>query len=139
MKALRFIGMALLATMVSINFTSCNKDEEGESGKNDDGIITNQKRLVEIGRTNGKDTKNIYFTYDSKDRMIAVSVNRRGKEVDNYFYAWGNNVIMATSSNDDEDESTYMLTDNLVRKKQYSNTHYKTFMYNSSNQLINLN
>ena len=45
MKTFRFIGMALLAVVMSVNFTSCSDDEE-EPSKNDDGVITNQKLLI---------------------------------------------------------------------------------------------
>ncbi|MFK1867229.1 hypothetical protein ACIXFO_16805 [Bacteroides fragilis] len=47
MKTFRLIGMALLAVVMCENFTSCSDDEEKPT-KNDDGVITNQKRLMEI-------------------------------------------------------------------------------------------
>lgn len=46
MKTFRFIGMALLAVVMSVNLTSCSDDDE--PSKNDDGIITNQKQLMQI-------------------------------------------------------------------------------------------
>lgn len=36
MKTFRFIGMALLAVVMSVNLTSCSDDDE--PSKNDDGI-----------------------------------------------------------------------------------------------------
>ena len=45
MKTFRLIGMALLAIVMCVNFTSCSDDEE--PSKNDDGVITNQKLLIE--------------------------------------------------------------------------------------------
>jgi hypothetical protein len=46
MKTFRLIGMALLAVVMCVNFTSCSDDDDPI--KNDDGIITNQKKLMEI-------------------------------------------------------------------------------------------
>ncbi len=48
MKTFRLIGMALLALCVT--FASCSSDDE-ETTKNEDGIVTNQKRLVELRMT----------------------------------------------------------------------------------------
>ena len=44
MKTFRLIGMALLAVCVS--FASFSDDDE--PSKNDDGVITNQKQLMQI-------------------------------------------------------------------------------------------
>lgn len=44
MKTFRLIGMALLAVVMSMNFTSCSDDDE--PSKNDDGVITNQNNLL---------------------------------------------------------------------------------------------
>lgn len=46
MKTFRLIGMALLA--VCVTFASCSSDDDDEPSKNDDGIITNQKQLMQI-------------------------------------------------------------------------------------------
>ena len=134
MKTFRLIGMALLAVVMSINFTSCSDDDE-EPIKNDDGIITNQKRLMEIKETNAEGSIEIYtFSYDSKGRLISVTDSWNGKEHYTTRFTWGNNTIIATS--DDDDANTYTLTDNLVRKQQGDGEYSKIFTYNSSNQLI---
>lgn len=49
MKTFRLIGMALLAVVMCVNFASCSDDDDPI--KNDDGIITNQKKLMEIKET----------------------------------------------------------------------------------------
>ena len=117
MKTFRLIGMALLAVVMSINFTSCSDDDE-EPIKNDDGVITNQKRLMEIKETNAEGSIEIYtFSYDSKGRLISVTDSWNGKEYYTTRFTWGNNTIIAT---DDDDANTYTLTDNLVRKQQGS-------------------
>lgn len=134
MKTFKLIGMALLAVVMSINFTSCSDDDE-EPIKNDDGIITNQKRLMEIKETNAEGSIEIYtFSYDSKGRLISVTDSWNGKEYYTTRFTWGNNTIIATD--DDDDANTYTLTDNLVRKQQGDGEYSKIFTYNSSNQLI---
>lgn len=133
MKTFRLIGMALLAVCVSINFTSCSDDDE-EPVKNDDGVITNQKRLMEIKETNTEGSIGIHtFSYDSKGRLISVTESWDGKDYYTTRFTWGNNTIIATS---DENVNTYTLTDNLVRKQQGDGEYSKVFTYNSSNQLI---
>ena len=57
MRTFRLIGMALLAVVMCVNFTSCSDDDE--PSKNDDGVITNQKRLVEIRVTDEEDRKSV--------------------------------------------------------------------------------
>ena len=59
MKTFRLIGMALLAVVMCENFTSCSDDEEKPT-KNDDGIITNQKKLMEIKETSDDGYISIY-------------------------------------------------------------------------------
>ena len=108
MKTFRLIGMALLAVVMCENFTSCSDDEEKPT-KNDDGVITNQKRLMEIKKTNAEGSLEIYtFSYDSKGRLTSVTDSWNGKEYTTRF-TWGNNTIMGDG---DSGESTYFLNNN---------------------------
>lgn len=70
MKTFRFIGMALLAVVMSVNLTSCSDDDE--PSKNDDGIITNQKQLMQIKMVEDDEIITWDFTYDSKDRLTSA-------------------------------------------------------------------
>ena len=138
MKTFRLIGMALLAVVMSINFTSCSDDDE-EPIKNDDGVITNQKRLMEIKKTNAEGSLEIYtFSYDSKGRLTSVTDSWNGKEYTTRF-TWGNNTIMGDG---DSGESTYFLNNNNLVSSfntiiQRINNSNPENTYNSSNQLIN--
>ena len=58
MKTFRLIGMALLAVVMCVNFASCSDDDDPI--KNDDGIITNQKKLMEIKETSDDGYISIY-------------------------------------------------------------------------------
>lgn len=72
MKTFRFIGMALLAVVMSVNFTSCSDDEE-EPSKNDDGVITNQKLLIELRMTNEDGVSITEYSYGSNGKLISAT------------------------------------------------------------------
>ena len=104
MKTFRLIGMALLAVCVS--FASCSDDDE--PSKNDDGVITNQKQLMQIKMVDSE-TITWDFTYDSKGRLISINHaekynGRTERDITNYI--WGNNTIIAE---DDNSTRTYTL------------------------------
>lgn len=135
MKTFRLIGMALLAVCVS--FASCSDDDE--PSKNDDGVITNQKQLMQIKMVDSE-TITWDFTYDSKGRLISINHaekynGRTERDITNYI--WGNNTIIAE---DDNSTRTYTLDNNLVKSindtDDYSGWSNAIFTYNSSNQLI---
>ena len=135
MKTFRLIGMALLAVCVS--FASCSDDDE--PSKNDDGVITNQKQLMQIKMVDSE-TITWDFTYDSKGRLISINHaekynGRTERDITNYI--WGNNTIIAE---EDNSTRTYTLDNNLVKSindtDDYSDWSNAIFTYNSSNQLI---
>ena len=137
MKTFRLIGMALLAIVMCVNFTSCSDDDE--PSKNDDGVITNQKQLMQIKMVDSE-TITWDFTYDSKGRLISINHakkynGRTERDITNYI--WGNNTIIAE---DDNSTRTYTLDNNLVKSindtDDYSDWSNAIFTYNSSNQLI---
>lgn len=134
MRTFRLIGMALLALVMSVNFTSCSDDDEGDNPvKNEDGIITNQKKIMEIKETYEDGTNTMAFSYDSKGRLISV-VESDFDSHDNEIFniTWGTNSIVTTN---DGESTTHSLTEGLVRtsKNDYGTD---TYAYNSSNQLI---
>ena len=138
MKTFRFLGMALLAIVMCVNFTSCSDDGE-EPAKNEDGVITNQKQLVQIKRGDDSEYTTWDYTYDFKGRLTSIIRTekyngRTERKITNY--SWGNNIIVAEDGNSTR---TYTLSNNLV--KSISETDggdwgNATFTYNSSNQLI---
>ena len=72
MKTFRLIGMALLAIVMCVNFTSCSDDEE-EPSKNDDGVITNQKLLIELRMTNEDEVSITEYSYGSNGKLISAT------------------------------------------------------------------
>lgn len=96
MKTFRLIGMALLAVVMCVNLASCSDDDE-EPTKNDDGVITNQKQLMQIKMVDSE-TITWDFTYDSKGRLISINHAEKydgGADRDITNYTWSNNTIVA--------------------------------------------
>lgn len=125
MKTFRLIGMALLAVMMCVNFVSCGDDDE-EPIKNEDGIVTNEKKLVQITRNEYGGTDTWDFFYDSKGRLSKVIYN--GTNIDEYI--WGDNTIIVPNSH------TGTLSNNLMRNIVFHKNKYVTkYEYNSSKQL----
>lgn len=136
MRTFRFLGMALMAILVGVNFIACSDDEEGDTPiKNEDGIVTNQKKLVELKETDENGTNVMTFSYDSKGRLISVVT----KDYDNSNnvitnITWGNNTITSTSNGE---STVFSLTDGLIRTIRSDNSYKNaSFTYNSSKQLI---
>lgn len=126
--------MALIAILVSVNFTACSSDDdEGDTPiKNDDGIITNQKRLVEITESDKDGTNTLSFSYDSKGRLISVVGKDYDGSSDVTNITWGENTITESSNGE---SITYSLTDGLVRTGSETDGDNCSFAYNSLKQL----
>ena len=94
MKTFRLIGMALLA--VCVTFASCSSDDE-ETTKNEDGIVTNQKRLVELRMTEENEVSITQYSYDSQGRLVSATntVQYGSREyTSTYTVTWGANKII---------------------------------------------
>lgn len=132
MKTFRFLGMALIAILVSVNFAACSSDDD-EIIKDDDGVITNEKKLVEMKEVYEKDGTNVKaFSYDSKGKLI--SIVEKDSDDDSYIthITWGENSV---KESEDGNSVTYSLTDGLVRSGSESDGRDYSFAYNSSKQL----
>lgn len=136
MSTFRLIGMALLAVVMCVNFTSCSDDEE--PAKNDDGVITNQKQLVELRMTD-EDGESIIteYSYDSKGKLL--SANRIESNYSReYTITWGANKVIEST---DEDAITYTLENGLITHTSDSDggdLDDTDFTYNANSQLVKL-
>ncbi len=132
MRTFRLIGMALLAVVVGVGFIACGDDEEDEIIKDDNGIVTNQKKLREIKYTHDDSYNDSYgggstftFLYDGEGRLTTAikEYNNDDEEEEITRYFWDNNTITYNYG-------TYTLSDNLLREVDS-----RQLTYNSSKQL----
>lgn len=136
MKTFRLIGMVLLAVVMCANFTSCSDDEE--PAKNDDGVITNQKQLVELRMTD-EDGESVIteYSYDSKGKLLSANriESNYSKE---YTITWEANKVIEST---DEDAITYTLENGLTTHTSDSDggdLDDTDFTYNANSQLVKL-
>lgn len=132
MKTFRLIGMALLA--LCVNFTSCSDDEE--PAKNDDGVITNQKQLVEL-RMTGEDGESVIteYSYDSNGKLLSSS-HKELYDNREHTITWGKNRIIESG---DISTITYTLEDGLIVYASDSDggdLDNTDFFYNENKQLV---
>lgn len=127
--------MALVAMLMCVNFTACSSDDE--IIKDDDGVVTNEKKLVEMKETyDSKDDVHVdvmTFSYDSKGKLITVvqkCSDDNSSDITNI--TWGENTVKESS---DGESTTYSINDGLVRTGLESEGRNYSFAYNSSKQL----
>lgn len=71
MKTFRFLGIALIAILVSVNFTACSSDNEEEN--NGGGTVVSDKVLRSITED---DSDSYLFSYNEKKQLISAAVDR---------------------------------------------------------------
>ena len=135
MKTLRFIGMALVAVILSVSFTACSDDDEDESGS---AASLVGKWKIETAATNGVTEEwdgyqyyvvtatHFYFTDDETEKSDyctytydANSKIMHGKYV-NQDTDWDMNVVSLSASTasfqwDEEGDGRKMITINCKR------------------------
>lgn len=131
MKTLRFIGMAVVAIIMSVNFVACSDDDDDHTG---------DKRLVSISWENKQegysDIEESKYEYDAQGRIIKdiYTDSDGGYEVTNYTY--GDSKITATTSYGTE---TYVLNKGVVvtctRTSQGSVSRRTAYEYDNENRL----
>ena len=139
MKTFRLIGMALLAVVMSMNFTSCSDDDE--PSKNDDGVITNQKQLVELRMTYEDEVSITEYSYDSNGKLVSATNTEQydgSTHTSTYTVTWGANKIIESRNGE---AITYTLENGLITHTSDSDggdLDNTDFTYNANNQLIKL-
>ena len=139
MKTFRFIEMALLAVVMCV--ASCSSDdEEDNSIKNDDGIVTNQKKLMEIKMVDDNGESIITeYSYGSNEKLLSATRTELydGKEnIRTYTITWGTNKII---ENKDGRAITYTFEDGLITHtsdNKGGDLGNAALTYNSNKQLI---
>ena len=137
MKTFRLIGMALLAVVMSMNFTSCSDDDE--PSKNDDGVITNQKQLVELRMTYEDEVSITEYSYDSNGKLVSATNTEQydgSTHTSTYTVTWGANKIIESRNGE---AITYTLENGLITHTSDSDggdLDDTDFTYNANSQLV---
>lgn len=134
MRTFRLLGMALITILVSVNFASCGSDDD-EVTKDDDGIITNQKKLTELKMTDEDGDVITKYSYDSNGKLLSATHTESYSNT--YTITWGANTIIESRNGK---ATTYTFENGLITAVRNPNNGgdlaNTTFTYNSNKQLI---
>ena len=151
MKTLRFLGMAIVAVMLSAFATSCDDEDDDDNSQpatSEDGVVVNQKKLVKIvvfyeGSGGDADLDTTILRYDSKGRLIRwesddYDPEGAGVVYDYTFvrtYTWTENTI-AYHYNEDgyTGDYTFVISDNLVMEMA-DGSYPATYQYDSDKRI----
>ena len=153
MKILRLIGMAMLAVLMCVNFTSCSNGDDGPT-EGGGGVIVGGKKLTKTicKPDKGSATETNTFNYDNNGRLIAATIKHVEdgySSTNTYQFTWGDDAITVTetstgeSSNGDNYSNTHtyklILRNGLVQYEDYDGDNdgdTGNYTYNSSNRFI---
>lgn len=133
-----------MGILLGFNFISCSS--ESASDEIDDGIINNQKKLVQV-KTDADYGICWDFSYDSKGRLASVEYRQYfdynapdidASEIELSNIDWGENSIIRTTSRQNysnDDIVEFSLSDGLIRQITASGGYGGTIVYNSNKQL----
>ena len=132
MKTLRFIGMAIVAVIMSVNFAACSDDDdEGTNGSNplvgtwicDYGTEVVAWKFNTDGTgveqfSEGGQPDDIYpfiYTYDAKTTILTITYKEDGDliptDVDTYYATFSGNIMTTRQFFDDEiGDDSYVTT-----------------------------
>ena len=140
MKTLRSISTAFYLVIMCTYFISCSEEE---LIINEDGIVINQKKLVEMEMTDDYETVIWNFFYDTQNRLTHIvkkdydlkNKEQTGSTIRNI--TWENSTI---SIKDGNESSIYTYDGDLIRNNTYTETprdgsYTTSYIYKSSNQL----
>ena len=143
MKTLRFIGMALFAVLMCVNFTSCSSSNDDPTEGPEEGGGVSGKKIAKIIGTDNTESEIYTFSYDSKERLTEATYVQEydnGKNTYKYIYQfiWGDDAIKVIEKYDsgNSGNTTLTLKNGLVQHEDYNDEGVGTFTYNSSNRLI---
>lgn len=141
MKTIKFIGMALFAILMCVNFTSCSQNDDPT--KNDNGTIIKGKRLTKLTCDDSYEFESYIFNYDDKGKLIEVIETKEGAPYCYYSFTWNDDFVQAIAiyTNSSNNSYTFSLNikDGLVKnalEERRSQNFGDTLVYNNSNKLI---
>ena len=138
MKTFRFIGMALFAVLMCVNFASCSSSDDDPTEEKEEGeVVVGSKKLAKIVGTGVYKNKSFTFSYDNKGKLVE-SIYTEGDDgkidVVNKKYTWSDNSIKVDRSSD---QYSYTIENGIVKLKKSSDDS-ATFSYNQSNRIVKI-
>ncbi len=152
MKTLRFLGMAIVAVMLSAFATSCDDDDDDDNSQpttSEDGVVVNQKKLVKIveyaeERSNYYvDLDTSFLRYDSKGRLIRWEEENYKPEGSGFVYdytslrtyTWTeNSIVYHYKEGGYTGGYTFVISDNLVMEMA-DGSNPVTYQYDSDKRI----
>ena len=118
MKTLRFIGMALFAVLMCVNFASCSSsDDDPTEDFPQYELVTNGKKLTKIEYTLSDPYNDFIevwnFNYDNEGKLIEATFTDSYNNQTKTRYTWNNNIINAHETIDYKNNTGYEYTYNL--------------------------
>lgn len=134
METFRFIGMALFAVLMSVNFASCssNDDPTNENESTSEDVPT--YRLITSLTTPDGDT--FKFTYNDKKQLVSVSEVGENNKID---FEWSDSQIIATPTNKYEKVPVVYRLKNGIVTSVYDAEEENQLTYDKDNHLTNVN
>lgn len=137
MKTFRFIGMALFAVLMCVNFASCSSSDDDPTEEPEEGGGVSDKKLTKIvGKQESSTSFMTYaFSYDSESRLIKATESYESdnkKEVETFQFIWGDDIIKVIENENTSNSYTFTLKNGLIK----SSDNGQTFTYNNSNKFI---
>ena len=136
---MKTFGMAFVAAFMCMNFVACNSDDEPKF--NDDGIVTNEKKLVEMIMDKDKfDDDTLTFSYDNEGRLNFMT-KRDGEHYYTYSFIWEENSVIEEVEKHHKylDHNDYNCTyTNVLADQRIIESDDYTLTYDSSKRLSTL-
>lgn len=140
MKTFRFIGMALFAILMCVNFTSCSSSDDDPTEEKEEDVVANEKKLIEMKLIDNSEEITWTYSYDEKNRVTSIKMIELGIDYTHNSnhtdsITWGDRFIYIEEIEDENDNITLKLANGLVEsaKSRYDNL---AFAYNSLKRLI---
>ena len=138
MKTFRFIGMALFAILMCVNFASCSSsDDDPTEGPEEGDVVVSGKKLTKITGTYDGEVETYSFNYDNNGRVIKAEY-KEDNYTETYQFIWGDDAIRVSwtyTGSTSNYSCTLSLKNGLVQHEDYGEALKGTFSYNSSNKL----
>ena len=135
MKTFRFIGMAIFAVLICVNFVACSSSDDDPTNEKEptNENTTNQKLISSL--TIEKTTFN--FTYNEKKQLVSVA--KVGGKTNKIEFEWSDSQIVATPTNEWNEIPVCYLLKNGIITSVYNSEGENELTYDKDKHLTKVN